>query len=92
MVGKHWKTKDRKLKAIVFEKKRAGCVLCGYKRCMAALDFHHVSKDKERSISKASTFAQLEREFSKCIVVCSNCHREIHASEASKSDQMAFEF
>jgi hypothetical protein len=66
-------------------KLKRGCAGCGYKKCAAALDFHHVdSTKKERRISalqwKAnSKITQLE--LAKCILLCANCHREEHHKE-----------
>jgi len=50
----------------------------------ACLDFHHLdSSKKEFSISTAirSRYSKkrIMKEIEKCIVVCSNCHRKIHA-------------
>ncbi len=58
------------------------CSICGYNRCLAALDFHHVDPlTKEASISHAIhcwSWKRAKKEVDKCILVCSNCHREIH--------------
>jgi hypothetical protein len=57
------------------------CNICGYDKYIGALDFHHVDPDeKEFSISGAKRllFENLKDELDKCILVCSNCHREIH--------------
>ena len=63
--------------------KGAGCVLCGYNKCLAALEFHHASDDKRYTISRSKnlTLAKLKAEVSKCIILCANCHREVHASD-----------
>jgi hypothetical protein len=66
---------------IARELKAGGCSLCGYRKCTAALEFHHVGEDKEKNVSQVSTKSSLLREASKCIVVCANCHREIHAGQ-----------
>jgi hypothetical protein len=60
-------------------KLETGCACCGYKRCAAALDFHHVG-EKRWSISKAIThsLADLHAEISKCEILCKNCHTEIN--------------
>jgi len=60
--------------------KTKGCVLCGYRKCLMALEFHHVGADKEYAVSdtKRSLVATM-REVAKCVCVCANCHREIHA-------------
>ena len=58
-----------------------GCKICHYKICGDALEYHHLSGKKEEIsslVSRDITFARLKRELSKCIVLCSNCHREVH--------------
>jgi len=57
------------------------CQLCGYNRYYGSLDFHHKNpSNKDISISQSSlSFEDLKKELIKCILVCSNCHREIHA-------------
>ncbi len=56
------------------------CVVCGYDRCPSAFDFHHVdSEAKDFSISEKTSWAAILPELEKCVLVCSNCHREIHA-------------
>lgn len=56
------------------------CELCGYDKCWEALDFHHL-KEKESGISSIMhhNYEKVLEEVSKCILVCANCHREIHA-------------
>lgn len=60
------------------------CVICGYNKSSSALDFHHLDPNtKETNMYKTGNIknASLEKaktELSKCILVCSNCHREIH--------------
>ena len=64
------------------------CCICGYNKCIEALDFHHLNKDeKEEKPSLAIlrwSFDKAKKELDKCILVCSNCHREIHAAEKEK--------
>jgi hypothetical protein len=58
------------------------CVVCGYDKCLAALDFHHLDdtkKDFSIAACKLSNFEKVRVELNKCILVCSNCHREIHS-------------
>lgn len=54
-------------------------MLCGYHKCLGTLQFHHLSNGKDSDISKIHTYGKLDREIKKCIVVCANCHAEIHA-------------
>jgi transposase len=60
---------------------RGGCCeLCGYRRCLAALHFHHRDpSQKSFSISSCSrSLENMKKEVDKCILVCANCHEEIH--------------
>ena len=69
-----------KLKAVAY--KGGECCKCGYKKCVAALDFHHTDGGKkEFGISTQGytrSWEKLRAELDKCILVCANCHREIH--------------
>lgn len=73
--------RQRALKQASVEYKGGRCVRCGYNRSLAALEFHHLDpSEKDINISK-KRFLDLERlkpELDKCILVCSNCHKEIH--------------
>lgn len=62
-------------------KRIRGCLACGYRRCPRALEFHHVSGDKEQPISQMlrSSMSKLKEELGKCVVLCANCHSELHA-------------
>lgn len=68
----------------ITEAKKNGCSICGYNKCIAALDFHHTNDSpKKTAVSKMRNhnISKLKEEISKCIVVCANCHREIHAGQ-----------
>lgn len=57
------------------------CCLCGYNKATTALEFHHINpEEKDFTISaNANTgFEKSAEELRKCILVCANCHREIH--------------
>lgn len=56
----------------LIDKHGGRCVICGFDRCLAALDFHHIDPDEKDG--KAET----EEEASKCVLLCANCHREHH--------------
>ena len=58
------------------------CEICGYDKCIDALEFHHVNQEtKSFGISNGNirSLKELKKEADKCILVCSNCHKEIHA-------------
>lgn len=62
-----------------------GCNICGYNKCIDALDFHHIDpRTKKFSISNTGHHGidELKEEAEKCIILCANCHREIHAKDS----------
>lgn len=56
------------------------CVRCGYNKNYSALEFHHLDpKTKERGIRGThAKLSNIKKEIEKCILLCSNCHREEH--------------
>lgn len=58
------------------------CERCGYNKCIKALEFHHLDPTKKdfRISSVSKSFKSIIYELDKCILVCANCHREIHDS------------
>lgn len=57
------------------------CSICGYNKNSAALEFHHTApehKDFSISNTKTTNLDKIRKEMEKCILVCSNCHKEIH--------------
>lgn len=57
------------------------CQKCGYNKCHVAFDFHHKDSNKENSISVMLKWVSKEKilkEAKKCILLCANCHRELH--------------
>jgi hypothetical protein len=60
------------------------CTICGYKRCSRALSFHHrEAEEKLFGLSAENlhnrSWDEIVREWKKCILVCLNCHMEIHS-------------
>jgi len=76
------KTWYKNCKLIQKELKINGCAICGYNKCIEALDFHHVNpKDKSFSLNIAGTHHKnkdIVGELNKCILLCKNCHAETH--------------
>lgn len=85
----------RRKKIELVEYKGGECEKCGYKKCIDALEFHHKDpNEKDFTISgKSWSFERLKKEADKCILVCSNCHKEIHFElkfpGSSEAEQMA---
>jgi hypothetical protein len=60
------------------------CTVCGYDRCQAALDFHHIDDTTKvdtvsNMVRNLAPFEEIRAEIEKCVVVCCRCHREHHA-------------
>jgi len=75
---------SKRLKAIRF---LGGCCeKCGDDKWYH-LDFHHTKeKEAEVSILLRSRWSKIEKELSKCILLCANCHREYHFNERKSKD------
>ena len=76
-VKKYRQTAKEKL----VEYKGGKCKYCGYNKCTQALDFHHIDPgEKDFTISNYQylKWETLLKEVDKCVLVCANCHREIH--------------
>ena len=74
----NWRRRT-KLRAVAYM--GGSCQVCGYKRCAAALAFHHKDpKQKDFIISGGSikSWDRMKKELDRCVLLCSNCHAEEH--------------
>jgi hypothetical protein len=58
------------------------CVVCGYSKCNPCLSFHHLDpSQKDFGIGGMHCFSldRLKLEVDKCVLLCLNCHGELHA-------------
>jgi hypothetical protein len=71
----------REIKAILVAEAGGRCVLCGYDRHVAALEFHHRDPATKRFGLGAGgltrSLAAARAEAAKCDLLCSNCHAEV---------------
>jgi predicted HNH restriction endonuclease len=71
----------RKIKLDSIKYKGGKCIFCGYNKYAGALDFHHSQGEKDFIMGDdgyTHSWVNIKKELDKCILVCSNCHREIH--------------
>ena len=72
----------KKIRQLAINYKGGCCQICGYNKCPEALEFHHLgSGGKDFGISDkgyTKSWSKIKAELDKCILLCSNCHREIH--------------
>ncbi len=82
-----------KLKAIKYGGGK--CQECGYDKCWRALHFHHIDPSKKEfgilesrpGYKKVREWDKLKIEIDKCILLCANCHMELH----DKDEKIAYE-
>jgi len=76
----------RKVKEILVEEAGGRCLLCGYDRHAAALQFHHIDPASKsfglgvRGITRS--LEKLRAEARKCVLLCANCHAEVEVGVA----------
>lgn len=88
---KQWRsrTKDRMVEAM-----GGKCQCCGYSTTNKALAFHHIDP-AEKDIGFGDTranpksWSKIVNELRKCILVCHNCHSEIHDGIRELPEQYA---
>jgi hypothetical protein len=80
------------VKQILVDEAGGACTLCGYSRCVAALQFHHLDPGaKSFSVSMRGVTRSLETarlEAKKCVLLCSNCHAEVEAGFTDLRDRL----
>lgn len=82
---KRWR---QNTKARMIESLGGKCCICGYNTCDDALECHHLDPtEKEFTFSdirgNIKGWETLVRELRKCVLLCSNCHKEVHSSRSS---------
>ena len=82
-------SKERKLNKKLKAVKMLGgkCSVCGYKKYLVALDFHHkdpMKKDNVLNKIWCKRWETIEKEITKCVLFCANCHREHHWKERNE--------
>ena len=72
----------KKVRDMALEYKGGACQICGYTKSKRALSFHHIDPStKEFGISYRGftrSWEKTKAELDKCILLCMNCHMEIH--------------
>lgn len=71
-------------------KDSCSCLKCGESRNWL-LDFHHTDPTKKDfQISQGERFGwmKVKKEIDKCVVLCSNCHRDFHYQEKTQNSNI----
>lgn len=76
------KLTELKLASFIKDLKKEGCFSCG-ESSVECLDFHHLNPlEKEIEVSlltRRGSKKRILKEVEKCIILCANCHRKVHA-------------
>lgn len=74
-----WRRK-KKIKAIEHKGGKCQVINCGYDKSVYSLSFHHINpEEKDFEIASSNkSWDFIKSELDKCILVCNNCHAEIH--------------
>ena len=70
------------LKKDMIKYKGGRCQSCGYDGHYSALTFHHLDPSQKRYEWKKMKFLHrkiIRKELDKCVLLCNNCHCEVHA-------------
>lgn len=74
----------KKIKEMAIQYKGGCCQICRYDKYNGALEFHHLDpNEKDFSLGHkghCTAWEKVKKELDKCILVCANCHREIHGN------------
>jgi hypothetical protein len=78
------------IKKKALQYKGGKCERCGYDKCERALAFHHLDPtQKEYTLSRSNiSWDKVKKELDKCILVCCNCHMELH-DEIEKNKKLS---
>lgn len=73
--------KQKATKKKIIEHMGGGCKCCNYNKCSRSLDLHHLDsskKDANFNSINGWKWDRIKKELDRCILVCRNCHGEIH--------------
>lgn len=80
--GNNYTSLYHAMKHRAIELKGGKCERCGYDKIEDVLEFHHINpEEKTMSLGEKSGSTEWSKFFAesqKCMLLCANCHREIH--------------
>lgn len=84
-MSKRRRETHRELKERLVRLLGGSCSVCGYSRCLAALEFHHKVPGTKLFTLGGLKLCQVPwekvlKEAEKCCLLCANCHREHHSA------------
>lgn len=81
---------------IIYEIMGEQCAVCGYNKSRWSLHFHHLDPSKKTfnlSLFRTHTISweKLESELRNCVLLCANCHGELHAGLIPSPEKSSFQ-
>lgn len=81
----HVKKWRKTVKEISIKSMGGQCQICGYNKCYAALELHHLDPSQKELtfsflLSSCRNWNLIYNELKKCILLCANCHQEVHSA------------
>lgn len=79
---------QRSIKLAFLEFYGGKCSKCSYNKCIRALEFHHKNENLKSfeitsNMLTINSIPKLRKELDKTIILCSNCHKELHYNKSS---------
>lgn len=75
---RNWRQRTKQ-NALIY--KGGKCIVCSYNRTVRSIHFHHVDPTKKQhriGCGITRSWEKIKLELDKCVVLCSNCHGEVH--------------
>lgn len=77
---KRWR---KRTKTRIIDSMGGKCCICGYSGCHSALALHHKDPSKKEFgfggvRGNPKSWAKIVVELRKCVLLCNNCHAEVH--------------
>ena len=72
--------KHNEMKRQILYDSKQPCIICGESE-PSCIDFHHVRGEKKFTLAsyRQRSVKQIKEEIDKCVCLCANCHRKVHA-------------
>lgn len=77
-----------------YDYKGGECLVCSYQACKEALQFHHMNSELKLfqiGDNVNRKWEILSMELDKCVLICSNCHAELHAGLINNTELIELE-
>lgn len=83
-LAQYRKNRKQEFKQKILEFFGGKCAHCGLVAIPDVYDVHHINPDEKEfqiGTNMGISWVRMESELKKCILLCANCHRKIHAKE-----------